>query len=92
MNNFTRRVVRMRAPYTLRTLLNDSVSAKQKKIGIIGMGKVGTVVANNLLRNSYNLQSIIDIDLEKCQGEFCIYLRFLLRQRLLIQILIRIHI
>ena len=56
------------------------------------MGKVGTVVANNLLRNSYNLQSIIDIDLEKCQGEFCIYLRFLLRQRLLIQILIRVYI
>lgn len=78
MNTFTRRVVRMRAPYILRTLLNDSVSAKEKKIGIIGMGKVGTVVANNLLRNSYNLQSIIDIDPEKCQGEI-ILLLFLLK-------------
>ena len=70
MNIFVRHAVRMRAPYALRTL-NESVPAKEKKIGIIGMGKVGTVVANNLLRNSYNLQSIIDIDIEKCGAYKC---------------------
>ena len=71
MNTFAKQVIRMRAPYAIRTLLNESVPAKEKKVGIIGMGKVGTVVAKNLLRQSYKLQSIIDVELDKCEGYEC---------------------
>ncbi|XP_066929206.1 2-hydroxy-3-oxopropionate reductase-like [Clytia hemisphaerica] len=73
MNIFTKSITRKisRPAYAIRTLINDSVSVKEKKIGIIGMGNVGTAVANNLLRNNYKLTSIIDIEAKKCEGYPC---------------------
>merc|ERR1711997_1348431 len=45
-----------------------SSSAKEKKIGVVGMGHVGTAVANNLIRNGYNVANIMDIKSELCRG------------------------
>lgn len=60
-----------RTHYALRTLMGDSGAVKEKRVGIIGMGNVGTAVANNLLKNDYKLTSIIDVDLKKCEGYPC---------------------
>ena len=52
-----------------------STSAKEKKIGVVGMGHVGTAVANNLIRNGYNVANIMDIKPELCRnGSHIIYL------------------
>lgn len=42
--------------------------ARTKKIGIIGMGHVGTAVTKNLLRKEFNVTAITDIRPELCQG------------------------
>ena len=45
-----------------------SSSAKEKKIGIVGMGHVGTAVTNNLVRQGYNVANIMDIKPELCRN------------------------
>ena len=73
MNIFTKSLTRNvnRPAYAIRTLIQDSVSVKEKKIGIIGMGNVGTAVAKNLLKHNYKLTSITDIETKKCEGYPC---------------------
>jgi len=43
-------------------------SSSEKRIGIVGMGHVGTAVANNLLRKGFVVSAITDIKPELCQG------------------------
>ena len=45
-----------------------SSSAKEKKIGVVGMGHVGTAVTNNLVRQGYNVANIMDIKPELCRN------------------------
>ena len=45
-----------------------SSSAKEKKIGVVGMGHVGTAVTNNLVRHGYNVANIMDIKPELCRN------------------------
>merc|ERR1711997_1214799 len=45
-----------------------SSSAKEKKIGVVGMGHVGTAVTNNLVRQGFNVANIMDIKPELCRG------------------------
>jgi len=45
-----------------------SNSASNIKIGVVGMGHVGTAVTNNLMRKGYNVTAITDIKPELCSG------------------------
>lgn len=54
-----------------RYFSQESGHVKEKRIGIIGMGNVGTAVANNLQRHGYNLVSVNDIDVSRCNGYGC---------------------
>merc|ERR1712066_120557 len=42
--------------------------AKEKRVGLVGMGHVGNAVANNLLRKGFVVSAITDIKPELCQG------------------------
>ena len=46
-----------------------SSAAKEKKIGVVGMGHVGTAVTNNLVRQGYNVANIMDIKSELCRND-----------------------
>jgi len=46
----------------------SSGPAKEKRVGLVGMGHVGTAVANNLLRKGFLVSAITDIKPELCQG------------------------
>ncbi|XP_023325846.1 3-hydroxyisobutyrate dehydrogenase, mitochondrial [Eurytemora carolleeae] len=43
-------------------------SATAQRIGVIGMGHVGTAVTKNLLRNGFNVSAIMDVKPDLCQG------------------------
>jgi len=45
-----------------------SGAAKDAKIGLVGMGHVGTAVTNNLTRNGFNVAAIMDIKPDLCRG------------------------
>merc|ERR1712227_155933 len=51
---------------SIRALSNGP--AKDKRVGLVGMGHVGTAVANNLLRKGFIVSAITDIKPELCQG------------------------
>merc|ERR1719402_1662082 len=54
---------------TSRALSSSNIcSSSEKRIGIVGMGHVGTAVANNLLRKGFVVSAITDIKPELCQG------------------------
>merc|ERR1711962_832177 len=51
---------------SIRALSNGP--AKDKRVGLVGMGHVGTAVANNLLRKGFIVSAITDIKPELCKG------------------------
>lgn len=42
--------------------------SKEARLGLVGMGHVGTAVANNLLRHGFQVTAIMDIQPKLCQG------------------------
>merc|ERR1712215_317175 len=38
------------------------------RVGVVGMGHVGTAVTNNLLRNGFTVSGVMDVKAELCQG------------------------
>jgi len=48
--------------------LASTGSLKDKTIGVIGMGHVGTAVTQNLLKSDYKVTTILDLDKDKCSN------------------------
>merc|ERR1719266_2063265 len=48
--------------------LVSTASLKDKTIGVIGMGHVGTAVTQNLLKSDYKVTTILDVDKDKCSN------------------------
>merc|ERR1711974_32169 len=49
----------------------STANFKDKTIGVIGMGHVGTAVTRNLLKSDYKVTTILDVDKAKCSNYPC---------------------
>lgn len=52
----------------VKRCFSDASTLNQKKIGIVGLGNVGTVLRNNLLKGNFKVSFVYDINIDKLRG------------------------
>jgi len=68
LTQMAKRVLTREAAYYAIRCCSSASATSQKRIGIVGMGHVGTAVTNNLLRNGFVVSAVTDIKTELCNG------------------------
>jgi len=68
LTQMAKRILTKEAAYYAIRCCSSASATSQKRIGIVGMGHVGTAVTNNLLRNGFVVSAVTDIKTELCNG------------------------